>query len=92
MTQHTITSIREFIQLFLSVAFLAFTTSLGHAQMSNHMPFENDSLSLMIQQWHALPEASVQTIGLAAGAKGVDEVPGALHVISPEELERYSYT
>ena len=92
MTQHTITSIREFIQLFLSVAFLAFTTSLGHAQMSNHMPFENDSLSLMIQQWHALPEASVQTIGLAAGAKGVDEVPGALHVIIPEELERYSYT
>ena len=60
--------------------------------MSHVQQMENDSLNLMIQQWHSLPEASVQTIGLAAGAKGVDEVPGALHVISQEELERYSYT
>ena len=60
--------------------------------MSHAQQMENESLNLMIQQWHSLPEASVQTIGLAAGAKGVDEVPGALHIIGQEELERYSYT
>ena len=67
-------------------------SSLSIAQMSLGNQMENDSLNLMIQQWHSLPEASVQAIGLAAGAKGVDEVPGALHVIGQEELERYSYT
>ena len=46
----------------------------------------------MLSQWHALPEASVETVGLAAGARGLDEVPGALHVISAAELERYAYT
>ena len=46
----------------------------------------------MLSQWYALPEASVETVGLAAGARGLDEVPGALHVISAAELERYAYT
>ena len=74
------------------VVFMGSISSLSRAQMSHAQQMENDSLNLMIQQWHSLPEASVQTIGLAAGAKGVDEVPGALHVIGQEELERYSYT
>ena len=74
------------------IVFIGSIVSFSKAQMSHVQQMENDSLNLMIQQWHSLPEASVQTIGLAAGAKGVDEVPGALHVISQEELERYSYT
>ena len=46
----------------------------------------------MLAQWHALPEAQVESVGLSAGARGLDEVPGALHVIRPAELERYVYT
>ena len=52
------------------VVFMGSISSLSRAQMSHAQQMENDSLNLMIQQWHSLPEASVQTIGLAAGAKG----------------------
>lgn len=55
-------------------------------------PLSEDSISAMLSQWHALPEAAIETVGLGAGARGMDEVPGALHVISPAELERYAYT
>ena len=57
------------------IVFIGSIVSFSKAQMSHVQQMENDSLNLMIQQWHSLPEASVQTIGLAAGAKGVDEVP-----------------
>ena len=55
-------------------------------------PLSEDSISAMLAQWHALPEAQVESVGLSAGARGLDEVPGALHVIRPAELERYVYT
>ena len=64
----------------------------GGANAQDSAPLSEDSISAMLSQWHALPEASVETVGLAAGARGLDEVPGALHVISAAELERYVYT
>ena len=77
-----------FCAFFLPLA-LAFSF-VGYAQYAE--PLTEDSISAMLSQWYALPEASVETVGLAAGARGLDEVPGALHVISAAELERYVYT
>ena len=54
--------------------------------------FSEDSISSMLSQWHAIPGAEVASVGLGAGARGLDEVPGALHVIRPAELERYAYS
>lgn len=51
-----------------------------------------DSLSLLLKQWHALPEASIEVVGLGAGARGLDEVPGSLHVIGAKGLERFSFS
>ena len=77
-----------FCAFFLPLS-LAFSF-VGYAQYAE--PLTEDSISAMLSQWYALPEASVETVGLAAGARGLDEVPGALHVISAAELERYVYT
>ncbi|MFZ8836328.1 MAG: TonB-dependent receptor family protein [Flavobacteriales bacterium] len=70
------------------IASFLLVTGHGWSQKS----FDADSLGVMLSQWHALPEASVAAVGLGAGARGIDEVPGALHVIRPAELERYAYT
>lgn len=51
-----------------------------------------DSLSMLLRHWHALPEASVEVVGLGAGARGLDEVPGSLHVISGKVLERFAFS
>ena len=77
-----------FCAFFLPLS-LAFSF-VGYGQYAE--PLTEDSISAMLSQWYALPEASVETVGLAAGARGLDEVPGALHVISAAELERYVYT
>lgn len=74
----------------LSLILIVLCTAEMCAQDS--APLSEDSISAMLSQWHALPEASVETVGLGAGARGMDEVPGALHVISPAELERYAFT
>ena len=74
----------------LHVAFLILLCGGANAQDS--APLSEDSISAMLSQWHALPEASIEAVGLGAGARGLDEVPGALHVISPAELERYAFT
>ena len=79
---------RRFISLFLP----AFILFYGGAKAQDSAPLSEDSISAMLSQWHALPEASIETVGLGAGARGLDEVPGALHVISPAELERYAFT
>ena len=64
----------------------------GQAQMKVLQPAFSDSITAMILDWHHLPEAMVETVGLAAGARGMDEVPGALHILRPKELRRFSYT
>jgi Fe(3+) dicitrate transport protein len=61
-------------------------------QMMQEEDMLPDSLRSIIQDWHHLPEATISAVGLAAGAEGVDEVPGALHVIRPEVLQRFSYS
>ena len=76
--------------LFAFLLSLALLTHPVFAQ--DAAPLSEDSISAMLSQWHALPEAAIETVGLGAGARGMDEVPGALHVISPAELERYAYT
>ncbi|PCJ81754.1 MAG: TonB-dependent receptor [Bacteroidetes bacterium] len=51
-----------------------------------------DSVDFMIASWHGIPEAVVATVGLASGAHGLDEVPGALYLITSKELDRFAYT
>lgn len=46
----------------------------------------------MLEQWHGIPEATVEAVGLAAGASGLEEVPGALHLITTKELQRFAYS
>ena len=41
-----------------------------------------DSLDLMTQMWHALPEAEVGGIALAGGASDASEVPGPCNAFS----------
>ena len=50
-----------------------------------------DSLSTMTSMWHGLPEAEVRALELAAGARGADEVAGALTVLTSRELQRFRY-
>ncbi len=64
----------------------------GSLAAQDSAEFSEDSISSMLSQWHAIPGAEVASVGLGAGARGLDEVPGALHVIRPAELERYAYS
>ena len=75
---------------FIILLICSFTGGFLAAQDSAE--FSEDSISKMLSQWHAIPGAEVTSVGLGAGARGLDEVPGALHVIRPAELERYAYT
>lgn len=70
---------------------LALCSAMGSVAQ-DAAPLSEDSISAMLSQWHALPQAEVASVGLAAGARGIDEVPGALHVIRPAELERFAHT
>lgn len=79
-------------RLFYPLHVAIFILLCGEAKAQDSAPLSEDSISAMLSQWHALPEASIETVGLGAGARGLDEVPGALHVISPAELERYAFT
>ncbi len=51
-----------------------------------------DTTFQMTSTWHGIPEATVSAVGLASGASGLDEVPGSLHLITLQELKRFSYT
>ena len=67
----------------------------GHAQLS-FQPQEvvvssKDSLDLMTQMWHALPEAEVGGIALAGGASDASEVPGSMQRLSSKTLRKMSY-
>ncbi len=86
----------RFSSILASTVFL-FVAVFGQNQhiLSQMMQEEEllpDSLRSIIQDWHHLPEATISAVGLAAGAEGVDEVPGALHIIRPEALQRFSYS
>ena len=50
-----------------------------------------DSLDLMTQMWHALPEAEVGGIALAGGASDASEVPGSMQRLSSKTLRKMSY-
>ncbi|MGB2229066.1 MAG: TonB-dependent receptor plug domain-containing protein, partial [Flavobacteriales bacterium] len=50
-----------------------------------------DSLDAMTQLWHALPEAEVGSVGLAAGSRDASEVPGSMQRLSAKMLRQMSY-
>ena len=86
----------RFSSILVSTVFL-FVAVFGQnqhvlTQMMQEEELLPDSLRSIIQDWHHLPEATISAVGLAAGAEGVDEVPGALHIIRPEALQRFSYS
>ena len=39
-----------------------------------------------------LPEVVIQHISMTGGKKGIGEIPGSVHYISPQELEQFNYT
>ena len=67
----------------------------GHAQLSFEAQeiffASKDSLDLMTQMWHALPEAEVGGIALAGGASDASEVPGSMQRLSSKTLRKMSY-
>ena len=50
-----------------------------------------DSLDVMTQMWHALPEAEVGSVGLAAGSLDASEVPGSMQRLSSKALRTLAY-
>ena len=50
-----------------------------------------DSLDAMTQMWHALPEAEVGSVGLAAGSLDASEVPGSMQRLSSKALRTMAY-
>ena len=73
---------------------LALTMSLtwfvSFSQDASHLGVE-DSLDVMTQLWHALPEAEVGSVGLAAGFRDASEVPGSMQRLSAKMLRQMSY-
>ncbi|HIA07044.1 MAG TPA: hypothetical protein EYN71_10165, partial [Flavobacteriales bacterium] len=39
-----------------------------------------------------LPPVVIASITMTGGNKGVNEIPGSAHYISPKEIQKYSYT
>lgn len=69
----------------------AFALLCSAAVVAQQSP-DSTTVNAMLEQWHGIPEATVEAVGLAAGAGGLDEVPGALHLITPQELQRFAYS
>ena len=76
---------RSFFVLSMALPSLA---SMG--QDASRMGVE-DSLDVMTQLWHALPEAEVGSVGLAAGSRDASEVPGSMQRLSSKMLRQMSY-
>ena len=70
--------------------------SKTHAQFtfdkSQDPNLAGDSLDIMTQMWHALPEAEVGGIALAGGASDASEIPGSMQRLSSKTLRQMSYS
>ena len=75
---------------FLPLSVLALMSQVALAQDHNFGAPE-DSLDVMTQLWHALPEAEVGSVGLAAGSRDASEVPGSMQRLSAKMLRQMSY-
>lgn len=93
MIQHP--SLRNLCVLLVFLIVLCARSSSGHAQLSfqprDVVASSKDSLDLMTQMWHALPEAEVGGIALAGGASDASEVPGSMQRLSSKTLRKMSY-
>ena len=69
--------------------------AVGHAQDAFdgrvEQAMSKDSLDVMTQMWHALPEAEVGGIALAGGASDASEIPGSMQRLSSKTLRQMSY-
>lgn len=54
-------------------------------------PIEPIKVSLA-EQIMDLPEVVIQHVSMTGGKKGIGEIPGSVHYISPQELEKFNYT
>ena len=81
---------RCFCVLLVFLIVLFAQSANGHAQLSfqpkDVVTSSRDSLDLMTQMWHALPEAEVGGIALAGGASDASEVPGSMQRLSSKIL------
>ena len=81
------------------LSILALTWMVNGAGLSAQLRFEEprplgqieDSLDIMTQMWHALPEAEVGGIALAGGATDASEIPGSMQRLSAKTLRKMSY-
>lgn len=71
-------------------------TGLGFATLMESITIsagQNELLRLeMEESVMGLPEAVVNAVSLTGGLRGLRDVPGSAHYISPLEIEKFSYT
>jgi Fe(3+) dicitrate transport protein len=66
-------------------------TSIGFNPIRKKITVENDSMFLLnfslIESISTFPEISI-----TGGRRGIKEIPGSVHYVSPKEIENFSYT
>ncbi len=71
-------------------------TYLGFSTYSSDIVVQgSSSISVdieLIETIMGLPEVVVKSVSLTGGLRGLKDVPGSAHYISPREMERFSYT
>ena len=89
------TSSAKFLSWFLFFIGCICSNSQLNAQLSfepqGDLLSSKDSLDVMTQMWHALPEAEVGGIALAGGASDASEIPGSMQRLSSKTLRKMSY-
>ena len=94
-TMNRFTSSAKFLSWFLFFIGGICSNSQLNAQLSfepqGDLLSSKDSLDVMTQMWHALPEAEVGGIGLAGGASDASEIPGSMQRLSSKTLRQMSY-
>jgi len=87
--QFTISSVPEGEHILVASA-VGFQTTEQTIQVGSE-PIEPIRVSLA-EQIMDLPEVVIQHVSMTGGKKGIGEIPGSVHYISPQELEKFNYT
>ncbi|MDH3651200.1 MAG: TonB-dependent receptor, partial [Saprospiraceae bacterium] len=71
-------------------------TCLGYANWQSSIRVSADRANpinvQLAETIMGLPEVVVKSVSLTGGLKGLRDIPGSAHYISPKELEQFSYT
>lgn len=71
-------------------------TSIGYSTVTQSVQLKsNETLSMRIEMEESvmgLPDVVVEGVSLTGGLRGLQNVPGSAHYLSPKEIEKFSYT